>query len=754
MKKVISLFLSVLILIGLCSCSQSTGGSSSDDIWYDSERTVLDFGVADNIDEVSVEFLDYDKDADTYSAVMSVVYSMSDADYESENFSYSDYYTKLYREFASDGTVADEFDLKDIIGFEKKDLTIHATCSDGEALYSLSSYYSEDEGRRCFALDEIDTAGKQLNSEVLLLTDNIEMSDEYAELKVLDDGFFAAFSQWDANSVLMFDSGGNAGICDLSQIFGDGYVYADTVFDRKEKNLDFLGYSAAEGNGTVEVGGRSLTVSCREIPKANILSFAVTEDGGVYGMTSSEILAYDEVGGDFETVLDGFNANFNLYEFQTGEIVSADEDGIVVADLRSLESAKAVYRFKPMEENPNAEKTQLTVAVLDYPMVDRYLGDALYTFNLTSAEAHAVVQYYDYTQYESMVDKDVSAARLEEEAKKLIAEDLMTAIGAGEGPDVVIGAFDFIQLNNDKYFVDQNGGDIDTGECFESILQMSQQDGVLYSVPLSFTELSLITSFDPQISIDEGFTFEEYSDFVRDECNGYDAINDLYGRKDYFELLFTAMHSDFYSDGKWDFTGENFAALCEYIYNIPENSYGEEYTSGEVPGCNCVEIYGFVNYCTLLSNGKASHVYGLPSFDGHGPTAKILNSVSVTTCCKNNQAATDFVNLLLSTDMQVLTENAFPVNSAAFTQTAEEITAETNATLESNPYEHLTGVPANAAEEFSLLLENNSGIYRVDPTVLNIVYEEVQAYFADQRTLDEVISNIQNRVNTYTNENG
>ena len=52
-------------------------------------------------------------------------------------------------------------------------------------------------------------------------------------------------------------------------------------------------------------------------------------------------------------------------------------------------------------------------------------------------------------------------------------------------------------------------------------------------------------------------------------------------------------------------------------------------------------------------------------------------------------------------------------------------------------------------------IRNASGIRINDyAAVENIIREEIQAYFADQKTIEEVMDIIQNRVDTYVDERG
>ena len=52
------------------------------------------------------------------------------------------------------------------------------------------------------------------------------------------------------------------------------------------------------------------------------------------------------------------------------------------------------------------------------------------------------------------------------------------------------------------------------------------------------------------------------------------------------------------------------------------------------------------------------------------------------------------------------------------------------------------------------MINNCGSVAFTDPAVVSIVREEMGAYFAGQKTLDEVLQILQDRVNTFTNERG
>jgi multiple sugar transport system substrate-binding protein len=55
-------------------------------------------------------------------------------------------------------------------------------------------------------------------------------------------------------------------------------------------------------------------------------------------------------------------------------------------------------------------------------------------------------------------------------------------------------------------------------------------------------------------------------------------------------------------------------------------------------------------------------------------------------------------------------------------------------------------------DTYKKMIENSKGIWEPDKKVLDIVKEEAAAYFAGDKSVDDVCKVIQDRVTTYVNE--
>ena len=63
-------------------------------------------------------------------------------------------------------------------------------------------------------------------------------------------------------------------------------------------------------------------------------------------------------------------------------------------------------------------------------------------------------------------------------------------------------------------------------------------------------------------------------------------------------------------------------------------------------------------------------------------------------------------------------------------------------------------VDSSAIDRFESMIETCSQVSSIDPAVMSIIREEMPAYFSGQKTLDDVIVIMEDRVQTFINERG
>ena len=146
----------------------------------------------------------------------------------------------------------------------------------------------------------------------------------------------------------------------------------------------------------------------------------------------------------------------------------------------------------------------------------------------------------------------------------------------------------------------------------------------------------------------------------------------------------------------------------------------------------------------------------------------VSSSIAVSAKAGDKDACLDFIRSLLSDDVQknygILT-GSIPVNISAFETSSSEILSEINEEIELNlayaeaygftdPTMPSTVIDTSVIDNFENIINSCSQVASLDPEIMVIVKEEIPAYFTGQKTIDEVISILNDRVTTFMNERG
>jgi len=160
----------------------------------------------------------------------------------------------------------------------------------------------------------------------------------------------------------------------------------------------------------------------------------------------------------------------------------------------------------------------------------------------------------------------------------------------------------------------------------------------------------------------------------------------------------------------------------------------------------------------MQSDAEGAFWLGYPGWDGAETELAIMDGFVMNSASENKEGAWDFLEFLLSEELQNSIDWGFPVRRDSF----ENYLSYSYRTEEDNSAEfnyHLTDERQPAQEEFDLVWEmldravyRPAGYYFNNNPVRIILDEEVGMYFAGDATLEETVEKIQNRVTLYLQE--
>lgn len=314
------------------------------------------------------------------------------------------------------------------------------------------------------------------------------------------------------------------------------------------------------------------------------------------------------------------------------------------------------------------------------------------------------------------------------------------------------------QLNNDNYLVDLSPyiTSLESEGYFTNIINGARINQKLYQLPICFTIEGIQT--DPQYAgkTGIGFSTDEYTEFLYEMLNGEDIID--YGQSLYFAELFNGMSNSFIVDNKVDFSNQDFAELATFVKdNVKQNSVSWDLLNDESTEienfttegnktayyCNCPGISGYLVKRAQIKNGTA--ILGIPSADGRGPMFGTKISVAVSKHAVNIDACIDFINILLSDEIQeklVMNDNLV-INRTAFRNGCNAAIEYFNSAEGSqNLYDYAAGTYVTCRTKFSAEdvdnLENTilscSKTNAIDSAINLILIEECRLIFVARKS--------------------
>ena len=409
---------------------------------------------------------------------------------------------------------------------------------------------------------------------------------------------------------------------------------------------------------------------------------------------------------------------------------------------------------------------------VDYSM-NCAVSDAIVSFNETSTDYHIeITDRYDsdYLNLDIRSADDYSAYL--EEVKAATSSKLATDLMNGEGPDILINASQYGQLNDPEYLTDLTPymSVLPPDEYFTNIINAAEVDGKLYNLPVSFYIEGIITDGVNAGDSGIGFTIPEYEDFLNNKLNGKDVINN--GQNYYFLKLFNNMSDKFISDGKADFSVPEFAELANFVKDnviVDSQQWEDLYTDDEDPYvtrnrdaelCVCEGYYSHMIEVAMMTGSSA--IVGIPSSDGRGPCAGARVSVAVSAKACDIEACAQFAKSLLSDEVQsaLASGDSLVVNRSVFRQWGERAVEYINGDgywawfgwegEDPNPQRLIFS--EYDIDNLELCILSSKHMSYSDSDINAILIEEMPAYFSGQKDLDSVIKIAQDRVQKVLDE--
>lgn len=487
------------------------------------------------------------------------------------------------------------------------------------------------------------------------------------------------------------------------------------------------------------------------------IGYLVKEDGIYYADNDKEIVL-------------PFDASYaNRYSLYGASLVETDGNRfILVTNDYTDELVKtSIHVFDLADSNPNVGKTIITVGYMEE--LDINTAEVISEYNQSSDLYYVKTMCYqpDMTDVYSEIMSSDEYNKASLEKSRDMSDELVMDLLSGEGPDIILNTFEYPQLNNETYlidmssFVDEELKDI---ELFDNVIEASKTDSKLYQVPLTFYVEGIFAQAD-DVKGECGFTFDEYIEYVDTVCNGSNPIGLYSSRLDVMTRILSSMSNEFYDeDGNVDFNNEAFYSVVKYCKeNVPENywsfgnsSVGYGYTGNDN---QLMDLYNIDTYLTTIGFNPNLTLYGIPSFDGRGPSIGVTSSVAISAAVCDVDGAKDFVKKLLCSPSSSSWTNSISIDVtrdiSALCVDRSNKNYDAWAQWDSDEMLHLDGMyryEYEIIDDYIDVISTASTIKSFDPNILIIISEEIPAYFADQKSIEDVAGIITKRAQTVVDE--
>ncbi len=519
------------------------------------------------------------------------------------------------------------------------------------------------------------------------------------------------------------------------------------------------------------------------------LMFSIQSEDATYVQGMDGLNRCDLKTGDSISIMNWNDTDVNRLHFN-GECQVHSENDFSMIDTRTIVEGGGEYSFEyyiahftRSEKNPHAGQDVINVAVFQ-TMPEQFM-DYVVKYNTDSqAKSRVNVGFY--------YDRDITGA--DTQANGTDVDKLYLEMFAGDGPDVLVNFASLSQFNTEEVLVDMNqfidGADgLKRDEYFDNIFRAYESNGKLYHVP-ALLEVNAYAVNEDQLGGRTSWNYDDFKAVASGAPSDMSIFADM-SKEDVMRELLMVSGSAFvdYDQKETYFDSEDFKKLLEIAKTYGEDSNPNDNIMPVGGGMMPISVYDedilpsakldndmllmmrvYLNSVSAYAenakyrSGKVK-MMGLPTPNQSGYAADTIMSFAIANASKHQDEAWDFVKFMFEKEQQatMATENAYiPVHKEALNQVID---------AQYKEYDHLkkveeeakqTGLQGYCAMEYDLteemrgewinIVENIGSVNQFDSRVLAILEEEVPAYFQDQRSVDDVCKNIQNRVQNLVQE--
>jgi len=580
-------------------------------------------------------------------------------------------------------------------------------------------------------------------------------------------------------------------------IYSDGFLYINIMdqYVKFDENGNFVKILETGGENGLQGG----TLFALENGKTVVLTYedtgcyvayvdlenGVTENKTKLPGTSYEYSVYAGYGYDLYLV-----NSYGVYGYNVGDedktqimnYIDSDmgiysvfnvvpiNDTSFLATYDDMESGDIlVGKFSKVNPEDVKEKVNLTLACAG---LNWDVRTAIVKFNKSNEQYRIRIEDYS-SLYGSETDYMAGINRLNADIVAGKVPDILL-IDSGMPVDSYIAKGLFEDL---KPYLEADT-EIDYNSFMPNIIEAYSVDGKLYQLIPSFMIRTLVAKAS-DVGEEKGWTIDEAKQVLEKKPEGTEFLTNTTRDNVLNNCIATGDEFIDWKTGKCNFDSKEFVSLLEFVKIFPEtydeSVYNEDYwmnyeymwREGTVL-CQEVYLYDFRNYNYVEKGtfGEKITMIGYPMAEGDGACIVPDMQLAMSAKSKNKDGAYEFLRYFLTDEYQNEISFGLPLSMKRLDAMAEEATKirtyedENGNQIESPEYFYMNDIeieiPPMTADEVKKLKENIcsvTDVYSYNENLNNIIGEETAAYFAGQKSAQDVAAIIQSRVQIYVNEN-
>ncbi len=506
-------------------------------------------------------------------------------------------------------------------------------------------------------------------------------------------------------------------------------------------------------------------------------------DGSIYGVNAEYLFEFNEESETIEPVLYWNRTDLVMGNNRTETLPIAEDQFLCMQTRYNINTLTLTLLTRQSEDYLSGKKV-LTIAgsgISGNSAIERAVVD----FNRESDEYRVEIVDYLIRYSEDVKTADTPGEYLA--AEEAMQRQIKLEILSGNGPDMLLPSW-----NDDlSYYADSGilvdmapylaqDEMIDESLFVQSVWNASYEGDKIYELPLDFVLWGLYAPTQV-VGNRTGWTFEEFNQVVSELPEGTRCFDVFEKQSSLLENALSYSMESFVNreNGEVNFDSEEFGALLDFVkihgtpdsmfdeYGIPvneslysERSINELFASGAVLFLPYYGLQNPLDYAAVdnFCDDSGVSYCGYPSVTSAGPMAIVEDSIAIVDKGDVSEGCWQFVRtLLLETNQLRLTldyeEDSFqyfPMLTSLLMEDIEMSKGEIDPLIQGydyfdREYESLTD---QQAEDLLSLISGVTVVDSENHEIVDIILEEAAPFFADQKSREEVMANIQNRVQT------